>query len=152
MTPEQIEAKDDLQEMLKTLQGQLQAAHRRMDDIEATVESNAARLNDLEGEVNVTKASVPAQSRGKIENVLAVVEHAYERQNGGVAGVKLPSGEVTAVIDGSKQTALRLMDEIAGKFSWATVDNPGGPNPKALKLKTNAPLDERTDHIAERYS
>lgn len=151
MSVDEIQTIEDLQHELKTLQGQLQAAHKRIDKLESQIDENAEAVDRLENDVTVTKASVPQQSKGKIENVMSVIEHAYDKRNGGRSGVKLPSGEVTAVIDGSKQTALRLIDEIGGKFDWAKAENPGGPNPKVLKVKLNQPLEERKERVARHY-
>jgi len=143
--PNTVDNRDDLVKTLHVLDTRLDALLDRMDTLEA-------RLEDLEQDVNATKASVPEQSKTKMDNVVSVVKHAYEKDTGGMTGTKLPSGEVTAVINGSKQTALRLMDEIAGKFGWATVENPGGPNPKQLKIKTTHDLSDRLDRVVERYS
>lgn len=100
----------------------------------ATVEDFTDRLDELERDLNLTAASVPAQSKTKVENVRAILKHAHDHANGGIGGVKVDTGEVTAAIDGSRSTARRLMDDIAGRFDWADVENPGGPTPKQLKL------------------
>jgi len=123
---------------------QISTIHDRLDKLEQTVEQ-------MQQDVSVTKASVPEQSKTKMDNVVGIVQHAYDKDTGGHMGTKLPSGEVTAVIDGSKQTALRLMDEIAGKFSWADVENPGGPNPKELKIKTARDVKKRINGVVEKY-
>lgn len=150
MSIDELDSREDLEKQLRMFRGQLEAAHRRIDDLEALIDEQAETIARLERDVDQTRASVPDQSRTKIENIRATIEHAYDRQTG-PSGTKLPSGEVTAVIDGSKQTALRLMDDIAGKFEWAETENPGGPNPKALKIRTNAPLDDRLDELMRRY-
>jgi len=143
--PDRVNSRDELLKTLQVLDTRLDAMLDRMDDIEA-------RLDDLEDDVGLAKASVPEQSKTKMDNVVAIVKHAYEKDTGGRAGTKIPSGEVTAVIDGSKQTALRLMDEIGGKFGWAETENPGGPKPKQLKIKTVHDLSDRLDRVVETYS
>lgn len=151
MSVEDIETIDDLTNELQTLQGQLKAAHKMIGKLEDRVDANEDEIEKMKNDVSVTRAAVPEQSKTKVENILAVVDHAYDKRNGGRAGVKLPSGEVTAVIDGSKQTALRLMDDIAGKFDWAQTENPGGPKPKSLKIRTDQDHQERRRGVAERY-
>lgn len=142
-----------LKEKLKTFRGQLQAAHSRMDTLEKAVEANATTIDDIETDVSMTQASVPEQSKTKLDNVLSVVEYAYEKKNGGKqVGVKVKSGEITAVIDGSKQTGLRLLDDIGGKFQWAEAEKPGGPRENCLKVRLDEPMPDRKEHVIERYS
>jgi len=154
MTPDvdDIESVDELKEIIKTLQGQIKASHRTIGRLEDQIDHLTERVDELEGDVTVTQASVPNQSKTKLENVLAVTEYAYDKKNGGRAGVKVTSGEITAVIDGGKQTGLRLLDEIAGKFEWAKAEKPGGPKENYLKIRLDEPFDERRERVAQGYT
>jgi len=146
-----VDDQEDLKQILQVLNTRLDALTDGLDGLEARVGDIESRLDDVERDVSTTQAAVPEQSKTKMDNVVEVVKHAYNKETRGRAGTTLPSGEVTAVIDGSKQTGLRLMDEIGGKFDFAHVENPGGPNPKQLKIKTQRDLPERLDKVVDRY-
>lgn len=139
--PDEIDDKDDLIDYVQDLEGRMRslietrgALFDRIENLEQTVDAQAERIEELDNEVGVVDASVPEQSKGKVENVIAVMKYAKEDANGGMGGVKIDTGEVTAAISGSRATARRLMDEIGGTFQWAETKNPGGPNPKELRL------------------
>lgn len=147
-----IDDQDDLIQALQILNSRLDGIANNVDRLEDELHNLAGEVDDLDKDVTRTNAAVPEQSKTKLDNVVSIVKHAYDKDTGGTMGTKLPSGEVTAVISGSKQTGLRLMDEIGGKFAWADVENPGGPKPKQLKIKTAVDVDERIDEVVERYS
>jgi len=147
-----LESVDDVAKHIRSLRNQIAGAHERIGQLEETIEDQQETIDRLNSEVSVTKASVPTQSKNKLENVLAVIKHAYDKKNGGRAGVKMDSGEVTAVIDGSKQTALRLIDDIAEKCDFAQSENPGGPKPKVLKIRMDESPEDRRERVAEIYS
>jgi len=147
-----IDSIEELKAQLKKQQGQIKAAHKVVGRLEDTVEELHDRVDELESDVTVTQASVPDQSRTKLENVLEVVQYAYDKKNGGRAGVKVKSGEITAVIDGGKQTGLRLLDEIAGKFDWADAEKPGGPKENYLKIRLDEPFEDRKERVAQGYT
>lgn len=143
---------DELKAELDRMNGNINGLANKINDLSDRLDTVESRIDKVENDVTVTKASVPDQSKNKLDNVMSVVEYAYDKKNGGRAGVKIKSGEITAVIDGSKQTGLRILDEIGGKFQWATAEKPGGPNENYLKVRIDKPLQQRKQEVADRYS
>lgn len=145
--PDDIDDADDARDAYAKLLAEVQ----RLDNLTVRALENSREAvetaDDLEDHVSMVDASVPEQSKSKLENVQSVLEYAVTDATGGPAGVTMETGEVTAAIDGSRDTALRLMDEIGGTFSWADVENPGGPNPKKLRLQVAGR--ERNDLLAD---
>jgi regulator of replication initiation timing len=125
---------------------------QRRKALEERIDELEHKLDDVERDVGLTQAAVPEQSKQKVENVCDVLEYAATHASGGYAGTAVTTGEVTAAIDGSRSTARRLMDDIAGRFEWATAENPGGPNPKKLKLAIKSRAwEDLQDEIIEEY-
>lgn len=157
--PDEIETIDDLKDALAALQDDLERVDGNVNGFFARVSGIDDRLNDIENRldrleqsVNKVDASVPKQSKNKVDNVESVLEYAVNHATGGRGGVKVDTGEVSGQIDGSRDTALRLMDDIGSKFQWADVDNPGGPNPKQLKLATGGrTVEQLMNDVVEVY-
>lgn len=142
----------DQRRTIENFRAVLDNAVQKRKRLASTVDDLDDRLDELERDVDLTAASIPAQSKTKIENIRTVLRYAHDHSNGGYAGVKVDTGEATAAIDGSRSTARRLMDDIAGRFDWADVENPGGPTPKQLKLGINdMTWSDLQDEIAHEY-
>lgn len=140
-----------LQDRVDDLEAENERLRSQLDAVEGEHERVLKQLDDLAEDVQIVDASVPRQQTTRVKNVVAIIDHAYEDGTGGSKGVTLDTGEVTAAIDGSRDTALRLMDDIGGAFRWAGVENPGGPKPKQLRLATKVHdrddlLEDVTDH------
>lgn len=161
-----IDDREQLIDVLRVMQNQLQDAEARVRDLQETrsnlynqIEDNTAkierleaRIEDLGGHIEVVDASIDTPRKGKVENVLAVIEHAHERGTRGMKGTMLKTGEVHAAISGSRTTALRLIDEIAATFEWAQAENPGGQRQKRLKLEFNRYIDALKTDVASHYA
>lgn len=163
-----IDDRDDLVAVLGALQERLRDVEARVRDLQETrgnlfekIEANAAAINELEdqiddlnGHVEVVDATIDTPRKGKIGNIHSVIDHAHEKGARGMEGTMLKTGEVHAAISGSRNTALRLIDEIAGTFEWADAENPGGQKQKRLKLTLGQPVEslkaDVTDHYANR--
>ena len=142
-----------MQERISDIEGQVSALKQsrpilvdRLDDLEG-------QLQDIGGHVELVDASLSSPQKGKIEKVMGVLDYIERDASGGRGGVTVTTGEVAAASGGSRDTALRLMDELAARFEWADVDNPGGPKPKRLKVNTVAtPADERRAEVRAHYA
>jgi len=122
--------------LLAALKRRVNSLDDRVGDLEAENERLREELREVREEATLAQAQTPEQQQDKLANLKAILRYAVEDANGGMGGVKVETGEATAAIDGSRSTALRLMDEIGGSFAWAEVENPGGPKPKELRLAT----------------
>lgn len=134
---EKLELVEKHEQRFADMAEQLVDLRREIQALEAENEQLREQLDAVREEATLAQAQTPEQQQNKLANVKAVLRYAVEDANGGMGGVKVTTGEATAAIDGSRSTALRLMDEIGGTFSWATVENPGGPKPKELRLAIN---------------
>jgi len=160
--PEDIEDVADLEAYL----GGLADAHNdlvrevnRLDNLVVKALENsreAEQLRDdiarLRDQVEMVNATMPNQQRGKYEKIRAIIEFAIEEGSGGTAGVKVTTGQAAAAAGASRDTARRLMDEIAATFSWGDVEVPGGPNPKELRISTRRhDEDDLVDDVVARF-
>lgn len=166
--PEDIDSLDDLVSFLSDLAERHNALVREVERVDentngvfprlSSIDDDLAeldnqvhavknQLDDVNGHVETVEASMPDQQKGKLEKVEAILDYAYTHASGGAAGVVVETGEATAACGASRQTALRLMDEIAGSFSWAKTQNPGGPKPKQLRVATRA--HEKSELVGE---
>lgn len=157
--PEKIDSVEALQDAMETIRddvdridGNVNGFFSRVSGIDDRLDEIEQRLDDLEQSVTKVDASVPEQSKNKIDNVESVLDYAVNHATGGRNGVKVDTGEVGGQINGSRDTALRLMDDIGSKFQWADVDNPGGPKPKQLKLAVGGrTIDELMADVVAQY-
>lgn len=146
--PDEIEDIDQLREILCPLidrQNRLLVEVRRLDklvidaqersrDASADLDAIQADLDRLRDHVDVVDATMPNQQQDKLDKIRGILSYAVEEARGGRVGVIVETGEATAAAQTSRNTALRLMDEIGTNFEWASLKNPGGPNPKQLRL------------------
>lgn len=102
--------------------------------IDRDVDTLRSELEDLQQHLDIVDASMPDQQQDKLGRIRGILSYAVAEATGGPAGVIVETGEATAAAQTSRNTALRLMDEIGSNFEWASVKNPGGPNPKQLRL------------------
>lgn len=146
--PESIDSPEDVQAFAETMAETMNVVVRevqRLDrltvraleknrETDADVEEVRDRLETVHEKIDVVDATMPKQQRGKLEKVRAILEYATSQARGGYGGVKVTTGEAAAAASCSRDTALRLIDEIGATFSWAASKNPGGPKPKQLRL------------------
>lgn len=150
--PEEIDSLEDVKTLFAAMQqrdDELQSALESKyqwavediitleDRVEALQQENEAlkdRVARLEQSQEDIHATMPKQQRDKQAKVRAILAYATNEATGGQSGVKVETGEATAAAGCSRNSALRLMDEIGAKLSWAKVRNPGGPQPKELRL------------------
>jgi len=121
------------------------------DDTVQIATAAADELQHLRGQLDTIDATMPQQQRGKRQKVRSILEFGVSEANGGTAGVKITSGEAAAAASCSRDTARRLMDEIGTTFAWADVKNPGGPNPKELRVSTDTGLESLMADVAAAY-
>lgn len=124
----------DLAKENQIQRSQLSAQADAIDFLETEVEQLREDLESVNENVELVDATMPDQQKGKMQKIRGILEYATSDATGGPSGVTVETGEATAAAGSSRDTALRLMDDIATNFAWARVDNPGGPNPKKLKL------------------
>lgn len=98
------------------------------------VDEDLGRVHEC---VDVIEATMPNQQQEKFGKIRDIISYGISEGTGGRRGVKINTGEATAASGASRNTALRLMDEIGANFEWASVENQGGPHPKQLKIATN---------------
>lgn len=148
--PEEIEDVDQLRNVLSDVVHQhnrLLVEVRRLDNLVVdaleTRRTTREGLDDLQDDVerlrmdvDLLDGTVPNKNQTKIERIRGIVSYAVTEATGGPAGVVIETGEATAAANSGRNTALRLMDEIGTTFRWASVENPGGPNPKQLRIAT----------------
>lgn len=150
--PEEIDSLEDVKTLFAAmqqrddeLQSNLESKYRlavedvieleeRVETLEQENRALRNRITQLEQSQEDIHATMPKQQRDKQAKVRAILEYATNEATGGQSGVKVETGEATAAAGCSRNSALRLMDEIGAKLSWAAVKNPGGPQPKELRL------------------
>lgn len=117
-----------------------------------TSEELQERVDDLEEDLDLVDETMPDQQKGKLEKIRSVLEYAKSEAHPGIRGVKVSSREVTAATGGSRCNALDLVDEIATNRDRADVENPGGPRPKQLKIRTDGDaVDALVDEVSDAF-
>lgn len=111
-----------------------------------------SELAQIKEDVDVVNAAIPDHQQEKLDRIRGILAYAVTEARGGPGGVKVDTGEAAAAAKTSRNTALRLMDEIGASFSWASTETPGGPNPKQLKLSIgNSGVNELMDDVRAKF-
>lgn len=129
-------AHNELAEEVASNQSNFDAFGKRLGTINDAVDSLQDDVERVNGTVETVEATMPNQQQEKLDRICGILEYAFDKSNTGPSGVKVTSNEAKAASNASKQTALRLIDEIAANFDWAESENPGGPKPKVLRVQT----------------
>jgi hypothetical protein len=146
----------DLQEQVDRLEEligeNVAGLHDRISGYEHHLEAVERRIDDLENDAKVARATSSSKKQSKVEKATEVLE-AADRKQGGPAGVTIDTGEVIVAAKCSRSRATGLMDEIAGATDDAKTRTPGGPNPKALRLPIGGDrdVDELIDELVNAW-
>lgn len=141
--PDEVDSIEDVEEGFQAVRAKvepiddtIQTIFARLGELQEEIQRRDQRIDELEQQIERMQVASSSQKGGKIEKISDVLDYAESEATGGRYGVTLVTGEVAAAASCSRDTALRIMDEIGGSMPWAMVENPGGPKPKQLKLQT----------------
>jgi hypothetical protein len=159
----EIDTREDLEATIEDLQAQVDrleeligenvaGLHARLSRFEDHLDSVDRRIDELEDDAKVARATTSSKKQSKVEKATEVLE-AADRKQGGPAGVVIDTGEVIGAAKCSRSRATGLMDEMAGAIKDAETRTPGGPNPKALRLPIGGDrdVDELIDELVESW-